>query len=105
MSAEPKELSDADLASALMGAERELVAARFKLKMNQLENTASLRVIRRRMARLATEAGRRERASGAAKGSLLGRHAKASGTAASSVEAPAKGGFLSSVVDKLAGKE
>ncbi len=105
MTAEPKELSDADLASALMGIERELVAARFKLKMNQLENTASLRVIRRRMARLATEAGRRERASGAAKGSLVGRHAKVGSAAASSADAPAKGGFLSGIVDKLAGKE
>lgn len=98
--------TDAALAADLVGAERELVATRFKLKMSQLENTASLRVLRRRIARLRTEIARRERTQGLTKGSLVARNRGGASTAGGeSASAPARTGFLAGLVDKLAGKE
>ena len=51
-------MSDQDLVHAGLEAERELVAARFRHSTNQLENTAELRVLRRRIARIKTEVRR-----------------------------------------------
>jgi large subunit ribosomal protein L29 len=95
-----KDLSDVDLVARLTESERAFVAARFKHSMNQLENTASLGIMRRDIARLKTELGRRETSSGASKGSLVGAH---KGAAKRPVEeqAPVTGGFLSGFVDKL----
>ena len=102
------DLSDADLVHKVLQTERDLVTARFKHSLNQLENTAKLGVLRRDIARMRTEARTREVKNGLAKGQLLGTHrATFGGKAASSSEAPAaeKGGFLSGIVDKLTGKE
>ena len=54
------ELSDEQLVHKVLQAERDLVATRFKHKTNTLENTSTLRVIRRDIARLHTEARRRD---------------------------------------------
>jgi large subunit ribosomal protein L29 len=101
------DLTDEQLVHQVLQTERELVAARFKHSMNQLENTARLRVLRRTIAQLRTEARARETASGLAKNALFARHtasfAASRGTAAAAPAA--KGGFLSGIVDKLTGKE
>lgn len=102
MGGELQSLSDVDLIHRVLQTERDLVSARFKHSMNQLENTASLREMRRRIATLRTEARRRERDGGLAKGSLLSLHAATFGASAPAEEAPVeKGGFLSGIVDKL----
>lgn len=100
------ELSDEQLVHKVLQAERDLVATRFKHKTNTLENTSTLRVIRRDIARLHTEARRREREAGLAKGALVSKHASSFSRATGAEAAPTeKGGFLSGIVDKLTGKE
>lgn len=100
------DLSDEQIVHQMLQAERDLVANRFKHKTNALENTSTLRVLRRDIARLRTEARRREIAGSMAKGSLVSTHARTfSAGRASAGAAPEKGGFLSGIVDKLTGKE
>jgi len=100
-----QELSDEQLVHAMLQTERDLVAARFKHSMNQLENTAALRVMRREIARLQTEARRREKEQGLDKNRLIAMHRDSFGGGTSSgpaEEATAeKGGFLSGIVDRL----
>lgn len=106
MSATLGELTDEQLAHKVLQAERDLVAARFKHSMNQLENTAHLRVLRRDIARLRTEARVREQANGLEKDTLVSRHSSTFGASAPGGAAQAeKGGFLAGIVDKLTGKE
>lgn len=96
------EIDDAGLVRQLAVQERELLRAQFKLSMSQLENTASLRNIRRDIARIRTEIRRRELAEGLDKDALLRAHPvdqRELGTAGG--EGSAEGGFLSGVVDKL----
>lgn len=99
------DLSDQDLVTKLAGSQREMVAFRFKHSTNQLENTASLRDLRRSIARMKAEAGRREAAQGLAKNELFSKFraeaSDAKGTGASS----AGGGFLQGIVDKISGDE
>jgi large subunit ribosomal protein L29 len=106
------DLSDEQLVHEVLQSERELVGGRFKLSMQQLENTSRLRVIRKEIARMRTEARRREIAAGLARDTLLARHRRtfsAADRAAGAAAAPAakaeKGGFLAGIVDKLKGKE
>lgn len=100
------DLSDEQLAHRVMSTERELVAARFRHSMNQLENTASLRDLRRDVARLRTEARRREAAQGLMKDALIASFKGSFQRDGSESEAPAaKGGFLSGLVDKLSTAE
>ncbi|MEQ1564081.1 MAG: 50S ribosomal protein L29 [Myxococcota bacterium] len=106
---DPKEraMSDEQLVHRVLQAERDLVAARFKHSMNQLENTSKLGVLRREIARLRTEARVREAAGGMAKNALFVRHQPTFGVTrgGAASAAPEKGGFLSGIVDKLTGKE
>lgn len=100
------DLSDEQLVHKVLQAERDLVATRFKHKTNTLENTSSLRVIRRDIARLNTEARRRELEAGLSKGALLSKHSASFTRESAAGSAPSeKGGFLSGIVDKLTGKE
>jgi len=101
-------LSDDALVAKIRERERELVRTRFAHSMNQLENTASLRVIRKDIARLQTEARAREVAQSRPKGSLLQLTAKkeaAPEATTTPAAAPEKGGFLKGIVDKLTNKE
>jgi large subunit ribosomal protein L29 len=102
-----RDLSDQQLVHSVLEIEREVIAARFKHSTNQLENTAQLRDMRRRVARLHTEARRREMALGLPKDSLLHQHRRGFGGGAAAVDddSPEKGGFLSGIVDKLTTKE
>lgn len=99
-------LSDQDLVQRIVSLEREMVDARFRHSMNMLEDTASLRRLRRSMARLRTEQTRRERDAGLAKGQLVAGQVATPADDASAAAAPAeKGGFLKGIVDKLTGAE
>ena len=107
MSEAIRELSDQQLVFSVLEIERAVIAARFKHSTNQLENTAQLRDMRRRVARLHTEARRREMAQGLPKDSFLHQYRRdfGGGVASAPEESPDKGGFLSGIVDKLAPKE
>lgn len=93
-------LDDAGLVARLMDTRRDLVQTRFMHSMNRLENTASVRNVRRDIARIETELRRRELAQGLAKRALETLHGSAAAPVAA--EEAASGGFLQSVVDKLA---
>ena len=99
------DLSDSDLVKKVFEVERELVAARFKHSTNQLENTATLRNLRREIARLKTEARTREVAQGLTKDGLIAAH-RPTGPIADAPKDDAKsGGFLQGIVDKISGNE
>lgn len=105
-----KEVSDADLVKGISDSERELVTLRFKLSSNQLENTSTLKNVRRKLARMKTEVRARELAQGLNKGALVGRHGSARpstpAAAGNTEQAPAeRGGFLKGIVDRLTGRE
>ena len=96
------EYTDEQLVHRMLEVERDLVSARFKHSMNQLENTASIGGMRKEIARLKTEAGRREKEGNLPKNALFDRHANSFGADAGATAASAeKGGFLSGIVDKL----
>ena len=107
MGAQISELQDAELIHSLLASERQLIAARMQHSMNQLENTSQLAVLRKDIARMHSEARRREIAQGLDKDSLLHTHRRsfsADGAEAAGGDAE-KGGFLAGVVDKLTGKD
>jgi large subunit ribosomal protein L29 len=101
-------LSDQDLVGALFAKERDLVTMRFQHSMNKLENTATLKGVRRDVARIRHELRDRESSQGVGKDSLINsfrRDAMASvgDTPAESVEE--SGGFLKGIVDKFTADE
>lgn len=102
-----KDLTDEALVHRILQLERDLVGARFRHSRGQLENTASLRVARRDIARLRTEARRREKEQELSKDSLLHRYRGSfqGGGAEGTEESAEKGGFLSGIVDRLTGNE
>lgn len=105
---EIKTLSDEQLVHGLLSRERDLVIARFAHSMNQLENTASLAVIRKDIARMKSEARARELAAKLGKGTLVSKHRSSFGQGKADEQAPQsaeKGGFLKGIVDKLTVKE
>lgn len=106
MAGQYADLTDEQLVHRALDAERDLVRKRFKHKMNQLENQAQLGDIRRDIARMQTEARSREISRGLPKGSIFNTHRGSHGGKAIDAEGgPAKGGFLSGIVDKLTAKE
>lgn len=103
-----KELSDEVLVQRGFELERNLVATRFQHSLGQLENTATLRSIRKEIARIKGEARAREIDQGLAKDELWRKHRAAiniESAAPSDAGAVEKGGFLSGIVDKLSGKD
>lgn len=91
-------LSDEQLVHRELGLERELVAARFRLHTNQLEDTSKLGKIRRDIARMQTVARERERARGLRRNTLRDMHSAT--FAGVTVSNPSAGGsFLQGVVD------
>ncbi|TVQ91746.1 MAG: 50S ribosomal protein L29 [Deltaproteobacteria bacterium] len=101
-----KSMSDESLTHRLVEAERELVHRRFAHSQGALENTASLRELRKEIARIKTEAGRRESQQGLPRDAIFNKYRKTLGKSqpkAASEES--KGGFLQGIVDKLTGNE
>lgn len=97
-----RDLDDAALVASLSENQFALVRARFALSMDRLEDTSSIRVLRKGVARMKTEIRRREVASGLGRDELLRRHqvVPVAGGGAGGAE-EASGGFLAGVVDKL----
>lgn len=98
-------ISDQDLVSKVYQVERELVGLRFKHSTNQLENTSTLRNLRREIARLKTEARRRETVQGLAKEGLFSKFRPVVVVDEPTVESTVKGGFLKGIVDKISGTD
>lgn len=92
-----------DVSKTLGQLERELVHGSMNLAMGRLENTATLREIRRKYARALTRARQDEIAMGHPKGSAVGVIAIAPLAEGETVEAApeSKGGFLKGVVDRI----
>lgn len=95
------ELDESGLVKTLIERQHELVRTRFALNANQLENTASIRNIRRYIARLQTEIRKREMAQELPKDSLVVKHRKAFGGGQGSTSASTKTSFLKGVVDSI----
>jgi ribosomal protein L29 len=86
--------------------ERQLVDMRLKLSLGRLENTAQIRDLRKKYARIVTAARAEEIAGGLPRGSKLGavKISKAAGQSTEAAQEPeAKGGFLKGIVDRLQG--
>ena len=98
------EMTDQQLVDSLSQTERDLVARRFKHSTNQLENTSELRNLRRTIAKLKTEARKREIAQGLPKNGLL-NSIRPAAAAASEGSSSSAGGFLQGIVDKVASDE
>jgi ribosomal protein L29 len=99
-----KALSDEALVHHELAMERTYVLKRFGHRTNQLDDTASLKVVRREIARARTEERVRERAQSLAKDSLRTnfRHTfKADQGGAVEAVAAASGGFLSGIASKF----
>lgn len=104
------EFNDEQLTHRMFDHERELVTARFALSSGTLENTAHVSVLRKEIARIRTEARRREIEQGLPKGSLIRTHRStwSAGSASGEVEggdSEEGGGFLKGIVDKLTGND
>lgn len=98
-------LSDEALVHAELGAERELLAAGFRLRMGNLEDTSSIGKLRRRIAQLRTAQRSRERDQGVLKDSLRGRYASTFVAQASTATGGGASGFVKGLVDKIETKE
>ena len=99
------EVTNGQLVADVNAARRALVEARFRHSMGQLENSADLKRLRRDVARLLTEARRRELVDGVSKDALLAGPAAASEAveASTGADSDEKGGFLKGLVDKISG--
>lgn len=106
MASEFKDLSDEQLVHRVLARERDLVTARFDHSQNQLENTSTLRVIRKDIARLRTEVRTREIAQNVGKDALLSKHRGSFGAAPAPQSGGVdRGGFLKGIVDRIATSE
>lgn len=96
------ELSDEALTHKLLDVERALVTARFRHSLNTLDNTSTLGGMKKDIARIKTEARRREIAQGLGKDALIRSHRSSyQPSADAGAEADSSGGFLQGIVDKI----
>lgn len=99
-------LSDEQLVHAELQLERDMIAASFRLRTGQLEDTASLGRMRRQIARVRTQQRQRELEQGLAKDSLRNLHrATFQPSAGQEQGGEGSGGFLKGIVDKIGGKD
>ena len=96
---EIRDLSDEQLVHTELKIERDALGARFRLHTDQLEDTSSLKKMRRDIARLQTAARDRERAQGLRKNSLRDRYRPTFEPTADAGVAEAGGGFLQGILD------
>ena len=100
-------LSDEQLVHRELSLERDLIAARFRLATNQLDDSSRLKKLRKNIARARGEQRNRELDQGLAKDSLRSRWTSSFDPAAvqSADEGGADGGFLKGIVDKMGANE
>ncbi|HMV65239.1 MAG TPA: 50S ribosomal protein L29 [Myxococcota bacterium] len=96
------DLDDKGLVEKLVRSQHQLLTAKFALGMGRLQNTSSVRKLRKDIARMRTELRRREVASGVAKDSLA---QKFGGNVSREAAVPESAGFLAGMVDKLGDSE
>lgn len=97
-------LSDEQLVHRELQLERELIAAGFRHRTGQLEDTESLGRTRREIARARTAQRQRELAQGLAKDALRRQYRPTfDPQAAEAAAGGASGGFVKGIVDKLGG--
>ena len=97
-----KALSDEALVHRELQLERDLVRKNFAHATNQLEDTASVKKVRRDIARVRTEQRSRELASGLGKDALRNLHRTSfRPDVAGAAAEQAAGGFLSGIADKF----
>jgi large subunit ribosomal protein L29 len=96
-------LEDAALVLELHKKQHALVRARFALSLGRLEDSASVGVIRKDIARIKTEVRRRELEAGLSRDELLRQHRpdRESVVATGEADEGSSGGLLSGVVDRL----
>lgn len=94
-------LSDEQLVHAELQLERDLLAASFRLRTGQLEDTSSLGRIRKQIARIRTAQRQREVSQGLTTDALRNRFRATFQPAAVAPESKAGGGFLKGMVDKI----
>ncbi len=104
MSLDMKSMSDEQLVHRGLQFERELMKARFSLHTQQLEDTSSLKKLRRNIARVQTQLRERERAGGLRKNALRDRYA-GSFSPAEAAHREKSAGMLAGIVDKIKGSE
>ena len=100
-------LDDAALVHKEMQLERDLIELRFRLKTNQLADTASISKLRKDIARLRTAQRERERAQGLPNNSLRNTHRGSfksdSGVVAEAAASSAS--FLKGISEKIGGEQ
>ena len=100
-------LDDAALVHKEMQLERDLIELRFRLKTNQLDDTASIRKIRKDIARIRTAQRERERAQGLPSNALRNAHRgsfKSSGGALAEAAA-SSATFLKGISEKFSAEQ
>ena len=102
---ELRELSDEVLIHRILDSEHVLVGEHFQNKLGQLENTASLKDVRRSIARMRTLVREREIAQELKKDTLIHMHRPTYQYNALADDGGDQGGFLSGIVDKLSTSE
>ena len=105
------ELSDEALVHRELALERDLLRARFQMKVGQLENTAVLAALRKDIARARTEERRRELAAGLARNALREKYrqtfqpADGASSPDTKPQQEESGGFLKGVADRFFGSD
>lgn len=105
VASELRELTDEALVHRILDSERALVGARFQNKMGQLANTASLKDVRRSIARMRTVVRERERVQKLNSDALIQQHRISYKYDSLAEGGGDQGGFLSGIVDKLSTSE
>jgi large subunit ribosomal protein L29 len=98
-------LGDEALVHKELQLERDLLELRFRLKTNQLDNTASIRKIRKDIARLRTAQRDRERSAGIPLDSLRNQHRGTFTAGAAEAAAASSSGFLKGITEKFGGDQ
>jgi large subunit ribosomal protein L29 len=87
--------------------ERDLLELRFRLKTNQLDDTATIHKLRKDIARLRTAQRERERAQGLPKNALRNSHRSTfrPGDGATAEAVASSSGFLKGITEKFGGDQ
>lgn len=94
-------LDDQALVHKELQLERDLLELRFRLKTNQLDNSAAIGRIRKDIARVRTAQRERERAQGLGSNALRNAHRSSFKAGASAADTGSSSAFLKGLSDKL----
>jgi ribosomal protein L29 len=103
--AEINAMTDEQLVHKGLQLERDLIAARFSLKTNQLTDTSVVSKFRKDMARLNGAIRTREIDAGSGRNAMQALHGKTFQAVDSAAEGGEGAGFLKGIVDKISSNE